>query len=76
MSPLTRHGKPVEIDFYGTREIRAILGIGKEKALEIMHGFEYRGQCHRIGRLMKVRKSVFEHWVEQQKHAPASAGRR
>lgn len=76
MKALTRRGQPVQAEFYGTRELRAILGIGKEKALEIMHGFEYRGQCHRIGRLMKVRRSVFEHWIEQQKHAPASAGRR
>ena len=67
MRTLTNKGRPVELEYYGTREIRAILGIGKEKALEIMHYFEYRGQCYRIGRLMKVHREVFEKWCERQK---------
>lgn len=60
---LTNHGRPVRAQYYGTREIRAVLGIGKQKANEIMHMFEARGQLYRIGRLLKVKEKVFQDWL-------------
>ena len=60
---LTNHGRPVRAQYYGTREIRAVLGIGKQKANEIMHMFEERGQLFRIGRLMKIKESTFLDWL-------------
>ena len=57
------HGRPVRAQYYGTREIRAVLGIGKQKANEIMHMFEERGQLFRIGRLMKIKESTFQDWL-------------
>lgn len=61
---LTNHGKPVRVQYYGTREIRAILGIGKTKANELMHLFVERGQAYKVGRLFKVRVNVFNDWLD------------
>lgn len=61
---LTNHGRPVRVQFYGTREIRAMLGVGKTKANEIMHMFEGRGLTYMIGNRYKVKAKVFEDWLE------------
>ena len=61
---LTKHGKPIRTSYYGTREFRAVLGIGKTKANELMHMFEERGLMYRVGRLMVVKAKVFEDWLE------------
>lgn len=62
----TNHGRTVRVQFYGTREIRAALGIGKTKAVEIMHMFEQRGQIYMIGNRYKVRAQHFEDWLENE----------
>ena len=56
------HGKPVQ--YYGTKEFKAILGIGKTKANELMHMFEQRGLLFRVGKLMKVKASVFDDYLK------------
>ena len=61
---LTNHGKPVRAQYYGTREIRAILGIGKTKANELIHMFEQRGLAYRVGRLYKISEKVFNDWLK------------
>lgn len=63
---LTNHGRTVRVSFYGTREIRAVLGIGKTKANEIMHMFEQRGQVYEVGNRYKVRAQIFEDWLEHE----------
>ena len=55
--------KPIRSQYYGTREIRAILGIGKTKANELMHMFELRGQAYKVGKLYKVKEKVFNDWL-------------
>ena len=61
---LTNHGRPVRAQYYGTREIRAILGIGKTRANELMHMFEQRGLLFRVGRLMMVKANVFDDYLK------------
>lgn len=61
---LNNHGKPVKVQYYGTREIRAILGIGKTKANELIHLFEERGLVYRVGRMKKVKASTFNDYME------------
>ena len=60
---LTNHAKPIRTCYYGTREIRAVLGVGKQKANELMHMFEERGQLYRVGKLLKVKEKVFQDWL-------------
>lgn len=61
---LTNQAKPIRTAYYGTREIQAILGIGKQKANELMHMFEERGQLYRVGKLLKVKTKVFNDWMD------------
>ena len=57
--------KPIRSVYYGTREIKAILGIGKTKANEIMHMFEQRGQLYRVGNRMKIKDKHFQDWLDE-----------
>ena len=61
---LTHKGKEVRVQFYGTRELRAVLGIGKTKANDIMHEFKARGQAYMIGNRYKVKVTDFEKWMQ------------
>ena len=61
---ITNHGKQVRVLYYGTREIRAALGIGKTKANELMHMFEARGQLYRVGTRLMIKAKTFEDWLE------------
>ena len=56
----------IRSQYYGTREIRAILGIGKTKATEIMHIFEARGQLYRVGNRMKIKDKHFQEWLQDE----------
>lgn len=60
---LTNHGRPIRAQLYGAREIRAILGIGKGKAAEIIQIFMERGQAHLAGGQYKVEARPFEEWL-------------
>ena len=61
---LIQKGKEDRLQFYGTRELRAVLGIGKTKANELMHQFKARGLTYEIGSRDKVKVADFEKWVK------------
>ena len=50
--------------YLGTRDIMYILGVGRTKANEIMHMFEFRGLMYRVGRKMMVKEKVFQDWLK------------
>lgn len=54
-----------ECMYYDTKDIMDILKVGKRKANEIMHFFDQRGQMFRFGKTMRVRKSYFEKWLNE-----------
>lgn len=52
-------------EYYSSKDIQEILGIGKRKANEILHMFEQRGQLFRDGKTLRVRISYFEEWRDR-----------
>ena len=52
--------------YYSSKDIQGILGVSKSKANEIMHMFDQRGLLFRSGKVMRVRVTYFEDWLEHQ----------
>lgn len=52
-------------EYYSSKDIQEILGVGKRKANEILHMFEQRGQLFRDGKTLRVRISYFEEWRDR-----------
>lgn len=52
-------------EYYSSKDIQEILGIGKRKANEILHMFEQRGQLFRDGKTLRVRITYFEEWRDR-----------
>lgn len=52
-------------EYYSSKDIQEILGISKQKAYEILHMFEQKGQLFRVGRVMRVKIKYFEEWLSR-----------
>ena len=62
--------------YYGAKDIQAVLGVGKTKASEILHELEHQGKLYRVGRLLRVKATDFNDWMEGNGVKPRRAGRR
>ena len=51
-------------EYYSSKDIQEILGVGKRKAYEILHMFDYHGKLFRDGKTMRVRIDYFNEWLD------------
>jgi len=51
--------------YYSTKDICEMLSVSRTRALEMMHMFEYRGEVLRDGKLMRVKATALDQWIEQ-----------
>lgn len=64
----------VRQQYYGAKDIQAMLGIGKTKANEILHELEHKNKLYRVGRLLRVKATDFNDWMEGNGVKPRKAG--
>lgn len=54
-----------EARFYSPNDIMSVLSVSRTEAHRIMHEFEQRGQLFRHGKLLRIKVTDFELWVEE-----------
>lgn len=52
--------------YYSTKDVQTILNVSRNKANQIMHMFEKRGQLFRSGSTMRVEIPIFDAWCKDQ----------
>lgn len=52
--------------YYSPNDVMEILSVSRAEANRIMHEFEEMGKLFRRGRLLRVKASDFDRWVNEQ----------
>jgi len=56
---------PAPKTYYSAADIMNVLGVGRNKAYEILHMFEVKGKAFHFGRVIRVRSDYFEKWLAE-----------
>lgn len=65
---------PAKKAFYSAKDIMEVLGVGRNKAYEILHMFEKQGKALRSVKTIRVRVDYFDRWVFEQERRTMKAG--